>query len=297
MNRNINVPFSDLINNFFARRPKDVDGLANQSAIYYRNKLLRLIFQRFEFSGIPDTWDLDYMLMHLFIEGHICVTDTAVGVVPLKCGITGINIYEEPTEVIIANPVLGNLRRTIGEDCELIRIQFDYLGINWILDRYSALLAMCDSGIAVNLMNTKATWIFGATSKQQAETFKAIYDKITLGEPAVFTTNEHSGILKETLYTMPAKQNFIADDIQLLKRKIINEYLTDIGINNTNLEKRERLTDDEVNANNDEVLANIQHWYNNINEGIKRVNEHYSLNISCKIRDYGGRGDDISEPN
>ena len=96
---------------------------------------------------------------------------------------------------------------------------------------------------------------------------------------------------------MPAKQNFIADDIQLLKRKIINEYLTDIGINNTNLEKRERLTDDEVNANNDEVLANIQHWYDNISEGIKRVNEHYSLNISCKIRDYGGRGDDISEPN
>ena len=53
MSRNINLPFSDLINNFFARKPKDVDGLANQSAIYYRNKLLRLLFQRFEFTGIP----------------------------------------------------------------------------------------------------------------------------------------------------------------------------------------------------------------------------------------------------
>ena len=89
------------------------------------------------------------------------------------------------------------------------------------------------------------------------------------------------------MFVMPAKQNFIADDVQLLKRKILNEFLTDIGINNTNLDKRERLTDDEVNANNDEVLANISHWYDNISDGIKRVNARYNLNLRVSIRDYG----------
>lgn len=299
MNRNFmkNIPFSDLLNNFFARRPKDVDGVANTSALYYRAKLLRLILQRFDFQNIPDTWELDYFLTHLFIDGTICVTDTSAGVLALKCGLTGIGIYEQPTECIIANPVLGNFRRTIGEDCEIIRIQYDYMGVGWILERYSALLAMCDSGIAVNLLNTKATWIFGATSKQQAETFKAIYDKITMGEPAVFTTTDNAGLIKEQMFTMPAKENYIADDVQLLKRKIVNEFLTDIGINNTNLDKRERLTNDEVNANNDEVLANIQHWYDNINEGIAKVNNMFGLNIVCNIRDYGrgGDSDELSE--
>ena len=296
MNRNImkNIPFSDLLDNFFARRPKDVDGVANTSAMFYRAKLLRLILQRFDFQNIPDTWELDYLLTHLFTDGTICVTDTSAGVLALKCGLTGIGIFEQPTECIIANPVLGNLRRTIGEDCEIVRIQYDYMGVGWIIERYATLLAMCDSGIAVNLLNTKATFVFGATSKQQAETFKALYDKITMGEPAVFTTTDNAGLMKEQMFTMPAKENYIADDIQLLKRKIVNEFLTDIGINNTNLDKRERLTNDEVNANNDEVLANIQHWYDNIIEGITKANKMFGLDISCNIRKYG-RGQSVDE--
>lgn len=287
MNNEDRIQFGDLLRNFFARRPKDVDGVANTSALYYRGKLLRLIFQRFLFENMPDTWEYDYFLEHLFLDGHICVTDTEAGILALKCGLTGIGIYEQPTEVIIANPVLGNFRRVIGEDCEVIRLQYNYQGVNQILDRYSVLLAMCDSGICVNLMNTKIPYIFGATSKTQAETYKALYDDVAQGKPAVFTSNATVGNLKENMFIMPAKQNFIADDVQLLKRKIVNEFLTDIGINNTNLDKRERLTDDEVNANNDEVLANISHWYDNISDGISRVNKRYNMNLRVSIREYG----------
>lgn len=281
------VPFNDLLRNFFARKPREVDGVANTSAAYYRCKLFRLILQRFKFEGIPAKWEFDYFLEHLFLDGHIVVTDTSAGILALKCGLSGVGIFDNPTKVIIANPVLGSFDRTIGETCEVIRLQWDYKGVGWILDRYSALLAMCDSGIAVNLMNTKVSYVFGATSKTQAETFKALYDDVTQGKPAVFTTNNNVGNIKENMFVMPAKQNFIADDVQLLKRKIINEFLTDIGINNTNLDKRERLTDDEVNANNDEVLANISHWYDNISDGIARVNRHYGLNIKVSIREYG----------
>lgn len=282
-----NVPFEDLLRNFFARKPKDVDGVANTSSIYYRNKLFRLFLQRYVIEGMPKTWEFDYFNEHLFLDGVIGVTDTTAGILALKCGLTGIGIFDQPTKTIYANPVLGNFERTIGEDCEIIRLQYNYKGIGWILDRYSTLLAMCDSSIAVNLMNTKVSWVFGATDKTQAETFKAIYDDITQGKPAVFTSNQNVGNLKEQMFVMPAKQNFIADDVQLLKRKILNEFLTDIGINNTNLDKRERLTDDEVNANNDEVLANIYHWYDNINDGITKVNNMFGLSLKCTIRDYG----------
>lgn len=285
--REKNVPFEDLLRNFFARKPKDVDGVANTSSLYYRNKLFRLFLQRYVIENIPKTWEFDYFNEHLFLDGVIGVTDTKAGILALKCGLTGIGIFEQPTKTIYANPVLGNFERTIGEDCEIIRLQYNYQGIGWILDRYATLLAMCDSSIAVNLMNTKVSWVFGATDKTQAETFKAIYDDITQGKPAVFTSNQNVGNLKEQMFVMPAKQNFIADDVQLLKRKILNEFLTDIGINNTNLDKRERLTDDEVNANNDEVLANIYHWYDNINDGITKVNNMFGLSLKCTIRDYG----------
>lgn len=293
---NRDIPFRDLINNFFARKPKEVDGVANTSAAYYREKLLRLILERFKWSNLPDTWEYDYFIEHLFLDGVIGVTDTNAGILALKCGLTGIGIFDQPTEMIFANPVLGNFRRKIGEDGEYIKIQYNFHGIGWIIDRYATLLAMCDSGIAVNLLNTKITYVFGATNKTQAETFKALYDDITMGKPAVFTSTGNTGLLKEQLFTMPAKENFIADDVQLLKRKIVNEFLTDIGINNTNLDKRERLTDDEVNANNDEVLANICHWYDNIIDGITRVNKMFGLDIQCEIREYSGIGGDKNEP-
>lgn len=287
-----NVPFDDLLRNFFARKPKDVDGVANTSALYYRQWLLKKIFARFEFE-IPKEWELDYFLDVLFREGHISITDTAMGVVALKSGLTGIGIYNQPTKAIFANPVLGNFERTIDVDCSVIKLQYDYKGVGWMIDRYSTLLAMCDSGIAVNLMNTKATFIFGATSKAQAESYKRMYDDITQGKPAVFVNGD--SINKENMFTMPAKENFISDDIQLLKRKIVNEFLTDIGINNTNLDKRERLTDDEVNANNEEVRFNIMHWYDNIQDGIRRTKRLFpEITLSCTIRDYIGevRSDD-----
>ena len=279
-----NIPFNDLLRNFFARRPSDVEGVANTSAMYYRKKLLRLILARFEWS-LPRSWDKDYFLTTLFHEGHIAITDTAVGVIALRSGLTGINVYDHPTTAVFANHVLGNFERTIGVDCAVIKLQYDYAGVDWILTRYATLLAMCDSGIAVNLMNTKATFVFGATSKAQSESMKKMYDNITQGQPAVFVNGD--AINKENMFTMPAKENFIADDVQLLKRKIVNEFLTDIGINNTNLDKRERLTDDEVNANNEEVRFNIMDWYDNIQEGIEETNLLFpEVNLSCSIRNY-----------
>lgn len=280
-----NIPFSDLIHNFFARRPKDVDGVANTSALYYREWMLKKVFGRFEWGGVPDSWDFDYMQTALFMSGLFCITDTALGVLPLECGVTGINVFNHPTECIIANPVLGNLTRTIDEDCALVKLQYNYHGIGHMLDRYSTLLAMCDSGIAVNLMNSKVTFIGMASSKAQAESMKLMYDKISMGEPAVFVNGDQ--INSEKFFFNNVRQNFIAEDIQLLKRKLVNEFLSEIGINNANLDKRERLNSEEVNANNEEIYINVEHWLENIREGLEAANRLYGLDLSVRLKDFG----------
>lgn len=285
--RGIDVPFQDLLNNFIAKKPKDVDGVANSSSIYYREWLLKKILSRFEFKNIPSFWDSDYFLEVLFLDGHVCITDTAMGVLPFKCGLTGIGVFEQPTKCIVANPVLGSFERTIDVDCALLRLQYNYGGAGWMINRYATLLAMCDSGVAVNLMNSKAAYVFKAASKGQADTIKKLYDNITAGQPAVFV-GESGALNSENVFNLPVRENFVADDIQLLKRKIVNEFLTEIGINNANLDKRERLNTEEVNANNDEIYANIQHWFDNLKDGVERINKLYDLGISVSIRNFGG---------
>ena len=278
------VAWSDLKRNFFAEKPKDVDGVANASALYYREFLLKKIFSVFEFT-IPETWSMDYFQTHLFLDGYIGIVDTDAGVLPLQCSFSGINVFNEPTDIIVANPVLGSFDRKIGVNGVLLRIQYNYMGVLTMLNRYATLLAMCDSGIAVNLMNSKVTWIGMAETKAQAETMKTMYDRISMGEPAVFVKGSAIGN-GESIYWNHAKENYVANEIQDTKRSLIAEFLTEIGIDNVNIDKRERLVTDEVNANDEEIRCNVQHWLENIQTGFREANDLFGLDLSVRIRSY-----------
>jgi hypothetical protein len=96
-----------------------------------------------------------------------------------------------------------------------------------------------------------------AESKSQAETMKKMFDEISSGHPAVFV-NENA-VNPAKFFFNNVKQNFVGEELQTVKRSIINEFLTEIGINNANTDKRERLNSDEVNANNSEIGCNVQH--------------------------------------
>lgn len=273
---------SDMMRDYFSTQPKNVDP-ASSTYFYYVNTLFRKAMSIYEFKNIPDNWDYDYFLSVLLSQGYITVTDTALGVIPLRCAYTGINVYNHPTKVIIANPVLGSLERTIDEDCTLIKIEYDYRSsIMDIIYKYATMLAECDSSISVNLMNSKVTFIGFVGSKQQAMTMRAMYDEITKGSPAVYVKGDT--ITPESIMYNHVKENFIAGEVQILKRKIMSEFLTEIGVNNANTDKKERLTDNEVEANDSEIQLNAGYWLDNIREGIEKTNKMFNLNISVNLK-------------
>lgn len=283
MNKPELLGYDDLKRLYFAERPREVDGLANSSAFYHSRKLLRQLFGRMEFT-LPESWPKDYFLLNLFVGGEICILDTELGVIPLRCGHSGLNVYEEPTKCIIANPILGNLEPEIGEECVLVRINYDYSGVMPIIERYAGLLAMCDSSLAVSLMNSKVAFIGLASSKNQASTMKKMYDDISMGRPAVFVNGD--SVNQEKFFFNNVKQNFIGEEIMRVKRMITNDFLTEIGLNNANLDKRERLNSEEVQANDEEIRNNVQHWLDNIREGFEKANNMFGLNLSVRVRRY-----------
>ena len=273
---------NDAYRDYFSMQPKKVD--PNSAAFsYYCRTLFRKAMSIYEFDGVPEGWDLDYMLSKLLARGFITITDTEVGVIPLECGVSGINVFNHPTTVIVANPVLGNFSRTIGEDCALVKIAYDYRGILDIIYRYAYMLAECDCSISVNLMNSKVAFIGLVENKQTANSMKLMYDEISKGSPAVFVKG--SQINQDTILYNHVKENFVASDIQLLKRKIMSEFLTEIGVNNANTDKRERLTDNEVEANDSEIQLNAGYWLDNIREGFEIANQLYGLNLSINLKD------------
>lgn len=277
--------FDQLRREFFAEKPSQVDGQANKSALYWKRWMLSKIFGRFEIDGMPEDWDRDYFLSHLFIDGVICITDTALGILPLKTGYAGINVFDHPTECIISNAVLGSMTKKIGSECVLIKLQYNYLGVGQLIDRYAYLLAACDSGIATNLMNCKAVVVAHAKTKSQAETMKAMYSEISQGKPLVI--GDFSGRSREDSghwEFFPVKNAYIADQIDELKQFIKNEFLAEIGIETANSRKRERMNTDEITAANDLAEYSPLHWLDNIREGFAEVKRLYGLNLSIKLR-------------
>jgi hypothetical protein len=264
----------------------------------YREWALKKLFGAFNFRGIPTDWDYDYMLTHLFIDGYIAITDTPLGVIPLRCGVTGVNVFDHPTRAIFANAVLGNFERDLfGDDrntsCALVKLQYDYRGVMPLIERYAAMLALCDNSIAVNLRNSKVSFIGFVSGKQQAATMQKMYDSIDKGIPAVYVKKDD--ISQDDIYYNHVKETYVANDLQLLKQSIIDEFLTEIGLNNANTSKRERLIVDEVNANNNEIKANVQHWLDNINDGLSRANSLFGLNLSVSLRKFDGERGDKNE--
>ncbi len=277
---------------YITANPKNVDPKST-TFFYYQRMLLRKAMSVFELTGCPDNWDLDYVLEKIFVNGYICISDTAAGILPLECGVAGINVYNHPTKCIIANPVLGNFEKTIDEDCALVKLQYNYTGIMDIITHYATKLAECDASIAVNLMNSKVAFIGLVGSKQQAQSMKLMYDKIAQGEPAVFVRGDQ--INADNILYNHVKENYIASEVQRLKRQIMSEFLTEIGVNNANTDKRERLTDNEVEVNDHEIQLNSSYWLEQMREGFDKANELFGLSVKLDTKKvYNTEQEDIS---
>ena len=282
--KNINdIPREDLVKMFKKEAPKSVHGAFSWANAYYHEWALKKILSRFELAGADETWDMNYFWSHLFLDGYVSILYTELGVIPLRCGYTGINVWDRPTDIVIANPILGSFRRKIGVGGALIHLQYNYAGVMPIVERFSTLLAMCDSAISVNLMNSKVSFIGFVDDAAQAKTMQKMYDEISEGKPAVFVRKTQ--VNNENFMFNNVRQSFVADDVMLVRRKIVNDFLSDIGINNANLDKRERLNEQEVNANNEEVRFNVLNWLDTIQEGLDVANKLYGLNLKIKLRE------------
>lgn len=279
----------DFINRYNAHiKPSTVHSQDNATAWYFRRYLLQKILSVFKFDGIPDTWSKDYFLYTLFLWGFVAVIETdKFGVIPQHCSLFGYDVFYRPTNVNIANPLLkGNLTPEIGTECELIKLQPDY-GSCWdIIAYYADLLALSTESLGVNLVNSKLAYVFACQDKTVAESFKKMYDQINEGNPAVFADKklfDDNGDPLWTTFQNNLKQNYVAGDMLNDMLKIDARFCTEIGIPNVNMAKKSGVTDNEVEANNADTKSKAEVWLDTMQDGIKRVNKMFDLNISVSL--------------
>lgn len=265
------------------------NSLSSPSTVHCRNAALTWYFRRYLLQKaisvfkweMPDTWDEDFFKYSLYCLGYVAIFRTdKYGVIPNICTLGGFNIFYRPSYAIITNPLLGASKQlTINEQCVIIKLQPDYGSIMDLINYYADMLSLCAEATGINLVNTKLAYVAVTGSKSAAETMKKVYDEVQAGNPLVVLDKDAKDNDAEIFdfMTQNIGQNFIAPDVLLSMRKIEQEFLTKIGLPNTNTEKRERLTDDEVNSNNVETEALCSLWLRTINKQCEKARELFGI--------------------
>lgn len=266
--------------------PSTVHCTNTKLAGYFAKRLFEKILSCYKIR-IPENWATNFFKYVLFGNGHIGVFDTdKYGVVALNCCPFGYNLYYQPREIVIANPLLPQMKnKKIDIDCVLIRLKDDYCGIVPLVSLYADMMALCVEAAGVNLLNTKLAYVFAAENKAQAETFKKLFDKIASGQPAAVVDKKlfkEDGEPAWVMFQQDIGANYITDKILLDLKRIEDEFCTAAGIPNANTEKRERLIIDEVNANNDDTEALPRLILENVREGFAKVKNMFGIDCSIE---------------
>ena len=255
---------------------------------YFRRYLLQKAISIFKWE-IPEAWAKNYFLYVLYCWGYIAVINTDLfGVIPQGCSLSGYDVFYQPTTATIANPLLkGIVQPKIDKQCTLIRLQPDYGSIMDKVNFYADMLALCAETVGTNLFNSKLAYVFAAQDKTSAESLKKLYDRIASGEPAAVIDKNlfnEDGSPNWMMFNQHLKESYIAGDIMEDMRKWEIKFCTDLGIPNSNTEKKERMLVDEVNSNNVEVKLWADLALENLKESCEKARNMFGIVLDVDWR-------------
>lgn len=269
--------------------PSTVHVKNTQLARFFKRYLLQEAMSVFDWT-MPETWDQCYFLYVLYGIGYIGIIETdRYGVIPQHGGLGGYNVFYAPKYMIINNPLLKKTYQPdIGVDCVCLRLEPDYCGLYDLVDYYGDMMALTAETAGINILNSKLSFVFAADNKASADSYKKLYDDLSMGNPAAVVDKnllDDDGSLRVQLFNQNVGQNFIADRLLEVLRDIRCMFLTDIGIPNANTQKRERLITDEVNANNGETRSKCTLWLSELQKGCKQARDMFGIDLDVKWRE------------
>ena len=218
---------------------------------------------------------------------------------------TGYNMFYHPSQFIVANPVIGDYTLTIGVDCELLdlgHVNGDFYSFDPLVVRYASLLASIDGSLNMTLMNSRVAQVFSSSSNAALKTMEKVYDEVSEGKPAIFLTKGLRDDVENKPYFNNVKNTYIGTELLQDRQSIMNQFLTEIGINNANTQKRERLITAEADSNQGEVKAIVDEVLDRMNVCFRKINAMFGTNMSVSLNtkvvgDSNMEGSDINEPN
>lgn len=250
--------------------------------IQYYNRLTELAISMFEWKNLPATIDERFLELTLFSDGMaVFFKDEVLDYLCLQCMIGGnLDVYRVPKH---RRAYATNGYNNSLSDNDSVIIFNNMLRTNSMLDiqMFSRRLANLDRAIDVNT-NAQKTPVLVQCDENQRLTMKNLYMQYDGNEPFIFGDKS---LNTNGLKVLKTDAPYVADKLYQLKIQYWNEALTYLGISNSNIQKKERMIQDEVQINQGGVIANRYPRLEARRQACKKINEMFGTNISVDYRE------------
>lgn len=259
--------------------------LNNLTFTDYYNRLSLLARVVFKWENLPNNIDEKWIEQFLFSEGRcMFFKHKTLGLMVASCNDYGtLNPYNEPTYLMPVIPNYTDLDIEAcenGEDCVLIRNNDDMIPTSRTIKLYAYKLTEIDRTIDVNIKAQKTPILIKCSEKQRV-TLTNVYNQYKSNMPVIFGTKDLD--LSE-IGVLNTSAPVVFPELETHKHSVWNECMSFLGINNANQDKRERLVDDEVQANDEQIQMFAHIMLKARERACEEINRIFKTKISVCFR-------------
>lgn len=246
----------------------------------YITYMLNRVMNMFNYEGLPDTIPKRMLELYIMINGHSVIVEHENNLYVCFGGWGGEpDEYYIPQNYIVANPYLKLFKTyTINEDCILVYNDSMYYGLMPLFKRYATALVENDLTMNIYDINSRIISLIAAQDdKTKASTEKYIQDIID-GKLGVIASNAFFEGVKTSPYG--ERNNQRLTDLIEYQQYIKASWFNEIGLNSNYNMKRESITANESQLNDDMLSPLIDDMLESRKEWVSRVNNMFGTDIT-----------------
>ena len=256
-----------------------------------KNYLEDLVLHMFD-CKVPETIDTRYLLKKILFEGYCTIFKYRGKTVASTGALSGIGEYYKPVWFTPAEPFFVTSKRyTVGKDCIAVYNSDNYVnpersGLNELINIFAERLTQIDISIDTSIENSRVTLIPVVTDVKDAERTREIIEKMRAGEAAVLSYRTSLGEKNYDIMPISARDTCVIDILNDARRNIINTFLDYIGVDNNQVDKKERTNLMEISSNDVKLRITLDRMLEPIKYGFDLCNKMFGGGFDINLKEY-----------
>lgn len=262
---------------------------------YFFKYLLQDIYSIFDFQGLPEDWQPEYMIYNLLCRGWIAIVNAdPYGWIPQPCTWGGErNVFAFPLSVLVCNgwfnPTDGELEYQLKEKAFLLHTSPDFTPLADIAAFYADKLSCLYSTMNNSAILSRNGYITISDSKAKSLTYEKALEGILNSEFIVsMNARKNAGeSITDNLELLETdvEKHYIVDKVLMDVKETLDQFHSDIGFPSVNRGKKERVQSSEQTAISEANFGKPELWFDILQKDLKRFNAASGMNLSVNRRE------------